>query len=124
MAMPASEGPASEGPARERRGLSVAGVLRLLEPFPGRLEFAIRLAVLCALTVLCAEIYQTPEPALTTYIAFFVTKRDRAESVVGSIIMLLLITLIIGVVILISKAVLDYPLWRVTTMTLTSPGLW
>ncbi len=100
MAIPASEG----------RRLPLGGVLRLLEPFPGRLEFAIRLAVLCALTTLCAEIYQTPEPALTTYIAFFVTKRDRTESVVGSIVMLLLITLIIGTVILISKAVLDYPL--------------
>jgi multidrug resistance protein MdtO len=107
-------------PASERRRMPIAGVLRLLKPFPGRLEFAIRLAVLCALTTLCAEIYQTPDPALTAYIAFFVTKRDRTESVVISIVMLLLITFIIGLAILLTKAVLDYPLWRVTAMSVVS----
>src|SRR6202453_2244053 len=110
MAMPASEG----------RGLSIAGVLRLLEPFPGRLEFAIRLALLCALVTLCAETYQTPEPALTTYVAFFVIRRDRTESLITSIVMLLLITLVIGMVLMLAMAVLDQPLWRVTAMALIS----
>jgi multidrug resistance protein MdtO len=99
---------------------SVRGVLRLLEPFPGRLEFAIRLALLCALTTLCAEIYQTPEPALTTYLAFFVIKPDRATSVVTSIIMGLLITLVIGMALLVTMAVIDLPFWRVVMMTLIS----
>ena len=31
----------------------------------GRFEFALRVALICALTVLVVEIYQTPEPALT-----------------------------------------------------------
>jgi len=39
-------------------------IARLLAPKPGRLELASRLALICALTVLVAEIYQTPEPAL------------------------------------------------------------
>src|SRR6266850_2507012 len=47
--------------------------LSLLRPFPGRLEFAARLALICALTTLVVEIYQTPDPALTAYVAFFVT---------------------------------------------------
>jgi multidrug resistance protein MdtO len=51
--------------------------LAQLRPFPGRLEFSSRLALACALTTLVAEIYQTPDPALTAYVAFFVMKRDR-----------------------------------------------
>jgi multidrug resistance protein MdtO len=92
----------------------------LLAPFPGRLEFAARLALICALSTLVAEIYQTPEPALTAYVAFFVMKPDRAESVVTSIVMLLLISLIIGLVLALTVQVIEQPLWRVTAMTLVS----
>ncbi len=92
----------------------------LLAPFPGRLEFAIRLAVICALTTLVAEFYQTPDPALTVYVAFFVMKPDRAESVVISIVMTILITLIIGLTLALTIEVIEQPLWRVTAMTLVS----
>jgi multidrug resistance protein MdtO len=111
---------ASERRERSTAAPSVSFTLRLLQPFPGRLEYAVRLALLCALTTLCVEIYQTPEPALTTYLAFFVIKPDRATSVVTSIIMLLLITLVIGMVLLVTMAVIDQPLWRVAMMTLMS----
>src|SRR5258707_9572944 len=94
--------------------------LSLLRPFPGRLEFAARLALICALTTLVVEIYQTPEPALTAYVAFFVMKPDRMTSLVMSIVLLLLITVIIGLLILISMAVIDQPAWRVASMTLIS----
>ena len=97
--------------------------LSLLWPFPGRLEFAARLALICALTTLVAEIYQTPEPALTAYIAFFVMKPDRMTSLVMSIVMLLLLTIIIGLVILASMVVIDQPAWRVVSMVLLSFGL-
>jgi multidrug resistance protein MdtO len=53
--------------ALESREGRLAELLRLLMPFPGRLEFAVRLALICALTTLVVEIYQTPEPALTTF---------------------------------------------------------
>src|SRR5258705_9942167 len=97
--------------------------LSLLRPFPGRLEFAARLALICALTTLVAEIYQTPDPALTVYLAFFVMKPDRMTSLVISIVMLLLITVVIGLVILISMAVIDQPAWRVASMALISFAL-
>src|ERR1700722_20738849 len=84
----------------------------LLAPFPGRLEFAARLALICTLTILVAEIYQTPDPALTVYVAFFVMKPDRAGSVVTSIVMLLLITVIIGLVLVLAVEVIEQPLWR------------
>lgn len=92
----------------------------LLAPFPGRLEFAARLAMICALTILVAEIYQTPEPALTVYVAFVVMKPDRTESVVTSIVMLVLITLIISLVLALTVEVIEQPLWRVAAMTLVS----
>jgi multidrug resistance protein MdtO len=97
--------------------------LSLLRPFPGRLEFAARLALICALTTLVAEIYQTPEPALTTYLAFFVMKQDRTTSVILSIVLLLLISIIIGLLIPISMVVIDQPAWRVASMALISFGL-
>jgi multidrug resistance protein MdtO len=106
--------------AGERRGAFFEGIGALLAPFPGRLEFAVRLALICALTTLVVEIYQTPEPALAVYVVFFLMKPDRAASVVTSVVMLLLITLIIGLVLALTVAVIEQPLWRVTAMMLVS----
>jgi multidrug resistance protein MdtO len=97
--------------------------LALLRPFPGRLEFSSRLALACALTTLVAEIYQTPDPALTAYVAFFVMKRDRMESVIISIVLAILISLLVGTLILVSTAVIDQPLWRMISITVVSFGL-
>ena len=55
-------------------------IARLMAPRPARLELATRLAVICALTVLIVEIYQTPDAALTVYVAFFFNRGDRAVS--------------------------------------------
>src|SRR5580700_9965360 len=106
--------------ALESREARLAELLRLLMPFPGRLEFAVRLALICALTTLIVEIYQTPEPALTVYVVFFVMKPDRAESVITSIVMLVMISLILGLVLALTVRVIEQPLWRVTAMTLAS----
>jgi multidrug resistance protein MdtO len=97
--------------------------LALLRPFPGRLEFSTRLALACALTTLVAEIYQTPDPALTAYVAFFVMKRDRMESVIISIVLSILISLLVGILMLVAMAVIDQPLWRVISITVVSFGL-
>ena len=108
-------------PAAGERTESFAGrIWALLLPAPGRLGFAVRLALICALATLVAEIYQTPEPALTAYVAFFVMKPDRAESVVISIVMLILISLIVGLLLVLAMQVIEQPLWRVTAMTLMS----
>ena len=95
---------------------------RLLEPFPGRLEFAVRVAAICALTALVVEIYQTPDAALTTYVVFFLNKPDRVTSLILSVAMMLMMTLIIGVVFLVAMVVIDYPSWRVASMTILSFG--
>jgi hypothetical protein len=66
--------------------------LRLLAPSPQRWEFALRLALICALTALVVEFYQTPDPALTVYVVFFLNKPDRTTSVLLNIVFLVLIT--------------------------------
>src|SRR5215469_9316077 len=55
--------------AVERQSAPHTNWLRLLAPNSERLEFATRIALICALTSLATQIYQTPEPALTAYIA-------------------------------------------------------
>ncbi|MEJ8845462.1 FUSC family protein [Variovorax rhizosphaerae] len=109
--------------AAENSPLRLAALARLLAPRPGRLEFAARLALICALTALVTEIYQTPEPALATYVAFFVTKPDRVSSVVACLLMTVVITVVLGGVLLVAQFVLDFPAWRVASMALISFGL-
>src|SRR5580698_497367 len=99
--------------ASDRR---VVRIIDLLAPFPGRLEFATRLALIAALTALAVEIFQTPEPALTIYVVFFLIKPARTMSVILSIVMLLLLTIILATILLLSMVVLNDPLWRVATM--------
>src|SRR6266566_6334301 len=103
-----------------RAGATVRDLARLLAPLPGRFEVATRLALICALTVLVAEIYQTPDPALTVYIVFFLNREDRAMSLILNVVLLLLITLIIGFIILVAMAVADDPMWRVISMAAIS----
>jgi multidrug resistance protein MdtO len=101
----------------------IADLVRQLAPQPGRVEFAVRLALICALTVLVVEIYQTPEPALATYLVFFLNRDNRTLSLILNAILTLLITVIIGIVILVAQLVLDDRMWRVVSMALISFGL-
>jgi multidrug resistance protein MdtO len=98
----------------------VTDVVGLLEPQPGRVAFAARVALICALTVLVAEIYQTPEPALTAYIVFFLNHDDRATSIIMNVVFLLLITVVIGFVIVAAMIVANDPMWRVVAITVIS----
>ncbi len=107
----------------ESREGRLAELLRLLMPFPGRLEFAVRLALICALTTLVVEIYQTPDPALTVYFVFFLNKPDRGTSLILNIAMVALFSLIITSVILVAIIVIDEPIWRVASMAAISLGL-
>jgi multidrug resistance protein MdtO len=91
-----------------------------MAPQPGRLELATRLAVICALTVLVAEIYQTPDAALTVYIVFFLNRGDRAVSLILNFVLVVLITVIIGFVLLVAMVVINDPMWRVISMTAIS----
>ena len=95
-------------------------IVRLMAPQPGRFELATRLAVICALTVLVVEIYQTPDAALTVYVVFFLNRGDRAVSLILNFVLLALITVIVGFVLLVAMVVINDPMWRVISMTAIS----
>lgn len=111
---------AAESP--ERHVALSAEILGLLGPRPGRLQFAFRLALICALTTLVVQIYQTPDPALTVYIVFFLNKPDRVESLILNAVFTILLTVIIGLVVVLAMVVIDAPLWRVAVMSAFSIG--
>jgi len=94
----------------------------LLAPRAGRFEFATRLALICALTVLIAEIYQTPEPALAAYVVFFLNREDRTTSLIMNFALVVVATLIISLVLLVAMVVADDPMWRVISMAVLSFG--
>jgi multidrug resistance protein MdtO len=104
---------------RAREG-PLLDIVRLMAPRPGRLELAIRLAIICALTVLVVEIYQTPDAALTVYVVFFLNRGDRAVSLILAIVLAALITVIVGFVMLVAMVVINDPMWRVTSMAVIS----
>ena len=100
--------------------ISAAAILGLLAPRPGRLEFAARLALISALTVLVTEIYQTPEPALTAYVVFFLNRGDRATSVITSIGITVAVSVLIVFVFGVANLVADDAMWRVICIALVS----
>jgi len=96
---------------------------RLLAPYPERLEFATRLAIICSLTVLVTEIYQTPDPALTAYIAFFLNRPERTMGLILSVALTVVVTVIIALIFLVANLVLDDPMIRVISIAAISFGL-
>jgi len=110
-------------PVGDPAGGRAMRLLYLLAPFPGRLEFATRLALICALTTVVTEVYQTPDAALTVYVAFFLIKPDRVTSIILSLLMLAVLTITLVIVLVAAIAVADQPMWRVAAMTMLSFGL-
>jgi hypothetical protein len=98
-------------------------VARQLAPRPGRFEFTTRLALICAVTVLVVEIYQTPDPALTVYVAFFLSRDSRTMSLIIDIVFVALITLLIGFIVLVAMVVINDPMWRAISMSVISIGI-
>src|SRR5215471_1626773 len=92
----------------------------ITEPSPGRLAFAARLALTCTLVAVFAEVYKTPEIALTVYLVFFLNKPDRSSSMLLTVALIVIITVVIGVLFLLAQLVLGNPALRVLTMVLIS----
>src|SRR5215469_4293953 len=92
----------------------------ITETSPDRLAFAARLALICTLVAIFAEVYKTPEIALAVYLVFFLNKPDRTSSMLLTVAITVLITLVIGILFLIAQPVLGDPGLRVLTMALIS----
>lgn len=106
-------------------GEHAAGTLRarwreLVERTPGRTEFALRLAVICALTTWIALTYRTLDVALSAYVVFFMNKPDRTSSILTSVAFTILVGVLIGLLILIAGVAVDLPPLRVTIMAVLS----
>ena len=106
---------------RADSSVQVPSVWHLLtEPSPGRLAFAARLALICTLVAVFAEVYKTPEIALTVYVVFFLNRPDRTSSMLLTVAIVLVITVVVGVLVLIAQPLLGNPGLRVLTMALIS----
>ncbi|WP_175726372.1 FUSC family protein [Burkholderia ambifaria] len=110
-------------PAADVRAPGPREVLRLLAPFPGRTSIAVRVALICALTVLVTSAYGTPEAALSAYVVFFMIRADRVTSIVLAAALLLIVTIVIGLVLGIAIFSIDYSILRVACMAVLSVGL-
>jgi multidrug resistance protein MdtO len=87
------------------------------------LEFAIRLALICTLTTLVAELYQTPDPALTAYVAFFMNRPERTASLILSVALALVITVVIALIFVVARLVADDAMWRLISIAVISFAL-
>src|SRR5215472_14604824 len=92
----------------------------ITEPSPGRLAFAARLALICTLVAVFAEVYKTPEIALTVYVVFFLNRLDRMSSMLLTIAIVIVITIVVGILLSIAPPLLANPGLRVLTMALIS----
>ncbi|MFM0738759.1 FUSC family protein [Paraburkholderia xenovorans] len=110
-------------PAGDLARPGAADILKLLAPYPGRAQMALRIALICALTAYVTSAYGTPEAAISAYVVFFLNRPDRVLSVVLGSALLVLVTLIIGVVVVVAMFALDDPLWRVACIAALSFAL-
>ncbi|WP_454722360.1 MULTISPECIES: FUSC family protein [Cupriavidus] len=110
-------------PAADGMRLRAGDLARLLAPAPGRAQAAARIALTCALVVLVTCVYRTPEAAISAYVVFFITRPDRASSILMSVAALVLLSAVIGLVLLVAVFCIDSPGLRVASIVLLSAGL-
>ncbi|AOJ66228.1 fusaric acid resistance protein [Burkholderia ubonensis] len=110
-------------PAADVRPPGPRELLRLLAPFPGRASMAVRVALICTLTVLVTGAYGTPEAAISAYVVFFLNRADRVTSVVLATAMMLVITVVIALVLGVAIFSIEYSVLRVACMAVLSVGL-
>ncbi|NIF87084.1 FUSC family protein [Burkholderia sp. Cy-637] len=110
-------------PAAEIRAPGPRELLRLLAPFPGRAAMAWRIALICAVTVLVASVYGTPEAALSAYVVFFLNRADRVTSSLLAVALMLIVSIVIALVLGVAILSIDYAILRVACMVVLSVGL-
>jgi len=119
--------PAAEALPQQARRQALRPDLRtiadLLRPAPGRLEFALRLALVCTASAGVAEWFQTPEVALTAYVGFFLLRADRSTSLVMGVALLMLATVLIGLVAWLANGLIGRPAALLAAMTLIAFAL-
>lgn len=82
-----------------------------------------RIALICALTVLIAQINGIPEIALAAYVVFFMNTADRTSSILSAVLFLIIVNFLIGLLILLAGRVMDVVPLRILAMVMLSIAL-
>ncbi len=85
---------------------------RELAPAPGRFGNTLRLVVLVLLAVSISETFRLPEPALSAYVVLFVSRTERASTVMTAVVAGVAVSVAILVCLLVLMASLSQPAFR------------
>lgn len=91
-----------------------------LRPFEGRMATAWRVAALCALTTLVFMTYGIPLAPIACYLVLFVMKPDPAESILMAIGISILVSIVVVVLVLLTRWSIEVPLWRMVILATAS----
>jgi multidrug resistance protein MdtO len=104
------------------RGSALARLI--VQPTPGRMEFALRVGAVCAATTLVGEMYRLPpELALAVYVVFFVNAPDRTRSIILGVALTVVLTVCLLVILGVAQQVMDHPTWKVVSIAILSVTL-
>ena len=89
---------------------------RDLAPFPGRSITTMRMVVSLALVTIISETLHVPQLFFSAFFVVFVTKENRALTVLTGIIFMVGATLAVSTSLFVSRFTFDHPEWRIPAM--------
>ena len=92
----------------------------LLVPSPGRGSRTFELVLKVAIVVVISMTFQIPDPALSAYIVFFVSKEDSGRSILISVVFIVAIVVTLAIVFLLVPTTLNNPSLRILVIAATS----
>lgn len=88
----------------------------VVDPFPGRLAQAWRIALVCALTTMMSAVYGIPEAAISCFLVFFVMKPDAAEGSLMAVGLAVLVSVVMVLLVLLTRWTIDVPALRLLVL--------
>jgi multidrug resistance protein MdtO len=96
----------------------VAWLHRELIPLPGRATMTTRLVISVVLVTIISMALQIPQLPFSAFIIFFVTKENRALTLLTGIMMIIGITIAMATTLVLYQYTFDYPEWRFPALAL------